>query len=96
MTSSWRWSIQPETAINRKWNGSRILWVFKAHYREHRATAGNNLRFRQIQYSDHTGCWEAVADPVTPASAVHCLNWRCREARGGAFPARWAGLDRGN
>src|SRR5215471_3135166 len=55
MTSSWCWFIQPETAISRNRNGSRTLWVFKAHYRQHRATAGNNLGFRQIQYSDHTG-----------------------------------------
>ena len=36
MTCSWRWFIQPETAISRNRNGSRFLWVFKAHYREYR------------------------------------------------------------
>src|SRR5215472_2235540 len=55
MTCSCRWFIQPETAISRNWNGSRTLWVFKAHYREHGATAGNHRRFMQIQYSGHTG-----------------------------------------
>ena len=55
MTCSWRWFIQPETAISRNRNGSRTLWVFKAHYREHGATAGNHRRFMQFQYSDHTG-----------------------------------------
>jgi hypothetical protein len=33
----------------------KALARFKAHYREHGATAGNHRRFMQFQYSDHTG-----------------------------------------
>jgi hypothetical protein len=36
--------------------GQGLSGSSKAHYRQHRATAGNNLGFRQIQYSDHSYC----------------------------------------
>src|SRR5215471_2911433 len=56
MTSSWCWFIQPETAISRNRNGSRTLWVFKAHYRNRGAAVPNHRIFMQIQFSGHTGC----------------------------------------
>src|SRR5215471_8679503 len=77
MTCSCRWFIQPETAISRNWNGSRTLWVFKAHYREHGATAGNHRRFMQIQYSGHTGwgCGRALVDRVSENHSRHRLRF---------------------
>src|SRR5882672_10492754 len=52
MTCSWRWFVQPETAISTNRNGSStpdMLFYYPGR------AAKNRTRIKRIQYSDYTG-----------------------------------------
>lgn len=62
------WFIHPATEITRKRNGSRIVCVFKTHYRETGVKVLELSVFNKMEFLDGTGCRDTQTLPIQTKS----------------------------